>query len=344
MIKMALSKTLKIGLIVVIVAAVSIYPAYLLFRPEVPPEETYEYPIWSLSLSGDVSTQTTKTFAELIDGGNTVVEDLAFQTKDGVGTITQYTVTGFPLLTLVSDLGLSLIDFEAIMIIDNTGYNKILTKADMDTGDVNQVVIAYAIDGANNTESGDGYLRMMVNQTIIGGGSGANKAYCIKNVTEVRFLPKWDLEIKVVPAATTNNISYYQLMSSTYNSIRVTDQYFNATKNGGLWQEFTATGLMLWNLTDASHLSLDLTDCDAMNFTADDGYEKKLTISLANLELYFNQIIVTYKYDGEFMLRKAQGSSNNGPIRMAVNQTVVSPSYSYSVSNLRTIEFWDSTP
>jgi hypothetical protein len=331
MINMAISKGLKILIIVVAIAAASIYPVYLLFTPK--------YPDWNLTLSGDVSVETSLTYQELMEEGYTIVEDSAFQTLDKDYNVEEYTVTGFPLLTLVEELGISLLEYEAIMIIANDGYSKILTKSEMDTGENDQVVIAYKINGTINDPADDGYLRMMVNQSIIGGGSGINSGYCIKKITEVRFLPKWDLEIKV-GSSTTVNVSYYNLTSSKdYDDIRVEDQYFNASRNGGLWKEFTATGIMLWNLTTADYLNLDISTCDFVNFTSDDGYEVKMSRPL--IETYFNEVIIAYIYDGEFMLRPTQDPDANGPIRMCLNQTVISNSYKYSISNLRTIEFFN---
>lgn len=333
---MTVSKKLRLGILISIVLAVSAFPIYYLLNPEQP--MPYEYPDWSLKLSGDISVETTKSLKELIEGGNAIVEDINIQVKNNFGTIIDYNVTGFPLLMLIDNLGLSLMDYEAILIFANDGYSKILTKSAMDLGIVNEIIVAYAINGVNLTDN-EGYLKLMVNRTI----ADVNSVYCIKNLVEIRFLPKWDLEIKVNGASTSStNISYYQLMGSTYKYITVYDQYFNATKNGGLWQEFHATGVMLWNLTTTNFLNLDLTDCDAINFTSNDGYRRKLTISMANLETYFNEIIIAYKWDGQFLLRPNQASS--GPIRVAINQTVIYPSFSYSVSNLRTIEFWDSTP
>jgi hypothetical protein len=336
---MPIPKKTKKGILILLVISVISYPVYLFFRDEPNIPTPYEYPTWNFKLSGDISVETTKSFEDLIEGGYTIVENIGIQTKNNYGTITDYTVTGFPLMTLIDDLGLTLLDYEAILICSSDGYSKILTRSAMELGETDEIIVAYAINGVNLTET-DGYLKLMVNRTI----ADVNSIYCIKNLVEIRFLPRWDLEIKVNGASTsTTNISYYQLMSSSYKDITVTDQYFNATKNGGLWQEFHATGIMLWNLTTASYLNLDLTDCDAINFTGDDGYEKKLTLSVTNLELYFNQIIIAYKWDGEFLLRPNQ-NLGKGPIRPAINQTVTSTSYTYSVSNLRTIEFWDSTP
>jgi hypothetical protein len=319
-------------LIIVAVAAISIYPIYMLINP---PDTVHSvYDEYQIEFYGDgISTPKNITYEELFYGTFTQYE-VTITTVNSYGTENTNITKGVRLLDVINRLGLSMESATGFQFRGEWNYLGPYLPFSLLKEDPSQVLLVNTIDGViltNSSTGGFGPIRSYVNRSLQ--ERIANDAYSTKNLYGVQFVtyPNCNLTIFGSGILEKNvTITYGYLKTAKSSSVgRLTNAIYNWTD--GI-EEHTdeLTGCQLYTIfLNLTGILNDVTwsECRFVNST---GHVSDWIFKSEVNFLDRNQIMVVYQLNGADL--------TTGCLMSAVNSTIRNPNSAYYLTDLTGIE------
>lgn len=330
---MPINKNAKIGIAVIIIAAVAIplgiYGYIALNRPN--------YPSYNLTFYGNIDQNKTMSYADIMTGNfNKIIDQNYTYVKNFNGDNTSSVIlSGISLWDLIQASGVNYSYSNAIELVGIDGYASPEISLASIEANKDQVLVVYAEDGTTlqgPEQNGDGYLMGFVSFNLT--NPTGNSKYEIHNLVGIRFLYP-DLTF-FGNVAQNETISYDKIMTHNFNNVTNANYTLVKNFNGDNTSTVVLSGINLWDLIQYS--GVNYTNSTEIKFIGIDGWSS-LAVNLTTVENDTNQVLVVYAVNGTNLEGPAQ--DGDGYLMSFVSYNITNPvgNSKYEVHNLVGIEF-----
>ncbi len=284
---------------VVIIATAVVVPWYYLVYQNRPSE----YPTWDLMFFGNTVDQSVNvTYEDIREEFNVTTfhfNQTKWWTPDGYESVIA-NFTGVSLWDIIQFSGVDYGTANALRFVASDNWESPILSLD-DVENNKSLIIVYYIEEetllSGPAEGGNGYLMSAVNYSVNEGIKSSH--FNLKWLVGVEFIIDWNLELFGSDSLVEENksINFYELYNEE-TLVRHENVLINYTEPGNYSELRNVSGVTLWSVIQ--YLEFNYTTATGIRFHTEGGW-LSMNITLADVEVEADKILIVYKEDGEFL-------------------------------------------